>query len=172
VLLSAPVLDVGTLTQSTATLVVASTVFALASVGPACMLIYAQMVLPGSGWRHALRLPSIMVIGVGVAWSTSLAVLSAFWGRDLRFVRTPKFGIGPRGGQWRGKVYAGGAPGGGVVELGFGVYCAWTAWLMGSHGHYSVVPFMLLYTAGFLTVGALTVLQATPALRGVVAPPS
>jgi len=126
------------------------------------------MVLPGSGWRHALRLPSIMVIGVGVAWSTSLAVLSAFWGRDLRFVRTPKFGIGPRGGQWRGKVYAGGAPWGGVVELGLGVYCAWTAWLMGSHDHYSVVPFMLLYTAGFLTVGALTMLHAMPGPRAIL----
>lgn len=165
VLLSVPAMEVGTLTQSTTTLVVASAVFALASVGPASMLIYAQMVLPESGWRHAVRLPSIMVIGVGVAWSTSLAVLSAFWGRDLRFVRTPKFGIGPRGGQWRGKVYAGGAPWGGVVELGLGVYCAWTAWLMCSHGHYSVVPFMLLYTAGFLTVGALTMLHAVPGLR-------
>jgi cytochrome c553 len=109
-----------------------------------------------------------MVIGVGVAWSTSLAVLSAFWGRDLRFVRTPKFGIGPGGGQWRGKVYAGGAPWGGVVELGLGLYCAWTAWLMGSRGHYSVVPFMLLYTAGFLTVGALTMLHAMSWPRGVL----
>lgn len=168
VLLSVPVLNVWTLTQSTATLLVASTVFALASVGPACMLIYAQMVLPESGWRQALRLPSIMVIGVGVAWSTSLAVLSAFWGKDLRFVRTPKFGIGPGGGQWRGKVYAGGAPWGGVVELGLGLYCAWTAWLMASHGHYSVVPFMLLYTAGFLTVGALTLLHAMPGPPGVL----
>src|SRR5262249_54703077 len=96
VLLSVPVLEVGMLTQSTATLVAASTVFALASLGPACMLIYAQMALPESGWRQALRLPSILVIGVGVAWSTTLAVLSAFWGRDLQFVRTPKFGIGPR----------------------------------------------------------------------------
>src|SRR5712691_2613259 len=168
VLLSIPALEIGALTQSTTTLVVASAVFGLASVGPACMLIYAQMVLPESGWRQALRLPSIMVIGVGVAWSTSLAVLSAFWGRDLRFVRTPKFGIGPRGGQWRGKVYAGGAPWGGVVELGLGLYCAWTAWLMGSHGHYSVVPFMLLYTAGFLTVGALTMLHAMPGPPGVL----
>ncbi len=109
-----------------------------------------------------------MVIGVGLAWSTSLAVLSAFWGRDLRFVRTPKFGIGPHGGQWRGKDYAGGRPWGGVVELGLGFYCAWTAWLVGSHGLYGVLPFMLLYTAGFLTVGALTMLHAMPGLRGAL----
>ncbi|MGH7418635.1 MAG: glycosyltransferase, partial [Candidatus Rokuibacteriota bacterium] len=156
VLLSVPVLAVGALAPSATTLGLGSVVFALASVGPACMLVYAQMVLPESDWRRALRLPSIMVIGVGVAWSTSLAVLSAFWGRDLRFVRTPKFGIGPGGGQWRGTAYAGGRPWGGVVELGLGLYCAWTAWLVGAHGQYGVLPFMLLYTAGFLTVGALT----------------
>ncbi|MGH7418254.1 MAG: c-type cytochrome, partial [Candidatus Rokuibacteriota bacterium] len=168
VLLSVPVLAVGALTPSATTLGLASVVFALASVGPASMLVYAQVVLPESGWRRALRLPSTMVIGVGVAWSTSLAVLSAFRGRDLRFVRTPKFGIGPGGGQWRGTVYAGGRPWGGVVELGLGLYCAWTAWLVSSHGQYGVLPFMLLYTAGFLTVGALTMSHAMPGPRGIL----
>jgi cellulose synthase/poly-beta-1,6-N-acetylglucosamine synthase-like glycosyltransferase/cytochrome c553 len=168
VLLSVPALAVGVLVQSTTALVLVSIVFALASVGPACMLIYAQIVLPESGWRQVLRLPSIMVIGVGVAWSTSLAVLSAFWGRDLHFVRTPKFGIGPRGGQWRGTIYAGGRPWGGVVELALGLYCAWTAWLVVARGEYGVLPFMLLYTVGFLTVGALTVLHAMPGPRGAL----
>ncbi len=168
VLLSVPALALGAPAQSATVLVFASVVFALASIGPACMLIYAQTVLPESGWRRALRLPTIMVIGVGLAWSTSLAVLSAFWGRDLRFVRTPKFGIGPHGGQWRGKDYAGGRPWGGVVELGLAFYCAWTAWFVGSHGLYGVLPFMLLYTAGFLTVGALTMLHAMPGVRGAL----
>jgi len=165
VLLSVPVLQVDALAPSTAILVLASLVFALASVGPACMLVYAQTVLPEGGWRLALRLPSIMVIGVGVAWSTSVAVLSAFRGTDLRFVRTPKFGIGPGGGQWRGKSYAGGRSWGGMVELGLGLYCAWTAWLLASHGQYSVLPFMLLYTSGFLSVGCLTILHAMPRPR-------
>src|SRR5262249_2305185 len=67
--LSAPVLAIGVISRPTLVLRLASVVFALASVGPACMLTYAQMVLSESGWRRALRLPSIMVIGVGVAWS-------------------------------------------------------------------------------------------------------
>src|SRR5713101_2403165 len=168
VLLSVPALALGAPAQSATVLVFTSVVFALASIGPACMLIYAQTVLPESGWCRALRLPTIMVIGVGLAWSTSLAVLSAFWGRDLHFVRTPKFGIGAEGGRWRGKGYAGGRPWSGVMELGLGFYCAWTAWLVGSHGLYGVLPFMLLYTAGFLTVGALTMLHAMPGLRGAL----
>ena len=168
VLLSISPLAVSGLVTSKIALALTSLVFALASVGPAGMLVYAQLVVPARRWHRVLWLPSILVIGVGVAWSTTLAVLSAFWSRDLHFVRTPKFGIGRGGGQWRGMRYAGGRPWGGFVELGLGLYCAWTAWVLGAHGHYGVLPFMLLYTAGFLTVGALTVLQAMPGLRGAV----
>src|SRR5713101_2638081 len=117
VLLSVPALAFGAPAQSGTVIGFASVVFALASIGPACMLIYAQTVLPESGWRRALRLPTIMVIGVGLAWSTSLAVLSAFWGRDLRFVRTPKFGIGPHGGSGGGRTMRAVAPG-----------AAWWSW--------------------------------------------
>src|SRR6266446_1121667 len=168
VLLSIPAFAVGGLVPSKTALALKSIVLALASVGPACMLIYAQLVLPERRWHHALWLPSLLVIGVGVAWSTSLAVLSAFWSRDPHFVRTPKFGIGPGGGQWRGRRYASSHPWGGLAELGLGLYCAWTAWVLGEQGHYGVLPFMLLYTAGFLTVGALTVLEAMPGVRGAV----
>jgi hypothetical protein len=168
VLLSIPAFAVGGLVPSKTVLALKSIVFALASVGPACMLIYAQLVLPARRWHHALWLPSLLVIGVGVAWSTSLAVLSAFWSRDLHFVRTPKFGIGPGGGRWRGRRYASSRPWDGLAELGLGLYCAWTAWVLGEQGHYGVLPFMLLYTAGFLTVGFLTVLQAMPGVRGAV----
>jgi cellulose synthase/poly-beta-1,6-N-acetylglucosamine synthase-like glycosyltransferase len=160
VLLSIPTLAVGGPVPSKPILALKAIVFTLASVGPVCMLIYAQLVLPARRWRRALWLPSLLVIGVGVAWSTSLAVLSAFWSRDLHFVRTPKFGIGPSGGRWRGRQYATGHPWGGLAELALGLYCAWAAWVLGEQGQYGVLPFMLLYTAGFLTVGALTVLQA------------
>jgi hypothetical protein len=102
-----------------------------------------------------------MVIGVGVAWSTSLAVLEAFWGKDREFVRTPKFGIGPVGGHWRGKGYRDRHPWGGVVEIALGVYCAWATWLFCHYGQYGVLPFLALYTSGFLTVGILTVLHTT-----------
>ena len=120
--------------------------------------------MPARRWRHTLWLPSLLVIGVGLAWSTSLAVLSALWSRDLHFVRTPKFGIGPDGGQWRGRRYANGRPWEGLGELALGLYCAWATWMLGARGHYGVLPFMLLYTVGFLSVGALTVLQSMPAI--------
>jgi len=101
-----------------------------------------------------------MVIGVGVALSTSLAVIDAFVDRRSEFVRTPKFGIAGRKGTWRGKRYGRTAPWGGVGELMLGVYCAITAGLFWRDGQYAVAPFLTLYTVGFFTVGLLTVGQS------------
>lgn len=157
VVLSAPLLLVRPATP--ALLTPASLFFALAALGPGCMLVYAQRVL-GPGWlARALRLPATMVIGVGVAWSSSLAALGGFWRRPGTFVRTPKFGIGPDGGQWRNKAYAERRRAGGLGELVLGIYCAGTAWLYWQHGEYGIVPFLLLYSCGFLTVGSLTILH-------------
>ncbi|MGH7325413.1 MAG: glycosyltransferase [Candidatus Rokuibacteriota bacterium] len=166
VLLSIPLLAARELAPPTPLVPAVSAVFALATLGPACMLAYAQRALDPRWRRRLWQLPTIMIIGVGVAWSTSLAVLGAFWGRDLTFVRTPKFGIGPGGGQWQGKAYAEHRRPSGLAELALGLYCALATGLAWTHGEYGVVPFLFLYTCGFLTVGALTVLHTTaPGLR-------
>ncbi len=165
VLLSLPLLWLRDLSPSTTTLVWVSVVFSLAAFGPASMLLYAQRVLDPAWWRRAVRLPTMMVIGVGVAWSTSLAVLGAFRGGDREFIRTPKFGIGPHGGTWRGKVYVDRRVRDAGPEIALALYCAWSTWLFWSRGEYGVLPFTILYTMGFLTVGALTILHATARRR-------
>ncbi len=170
VLLSVPLLGLQELSLSPVGLVLVSLAVAAATLGPGSMLVYAQRVLDPAWWRGAWRLPTIMVIGVGVAWSTSLAVLGAFVGDDREFVRTPKFGIGLAGGHWRGKGYGDRRAWGGFVELGLGAYCAWTVWLFWQHGQYGTLPFLLLYTAGFLTVGTLTILHASGVTRAARAP--
>src|SRR3989442_1288846 len=114
VLLSVPLLAARELIPSAPLLVASSLIFALSTFGPACMLIYAQRAIEPEWRRRIWRLPTIMVIGVGVAWSTSLAVLGAFWKPDLTFVRTPKFALGPAGGHWRGKAHTDPPPGGGA----------------------------------------------------------
>src|SRR5439155_26018398 len=105
VLLSVPLLVAKEVAPDGNILVGVSLSLALGVVGPGFLLVYAQQVLDPGWLRRAWRLPAIMVIGVGVSWSTSLAVLDGLWRKDLRFVRTPKFGIGPAGGHWRGKAY-------------------------------------------------------------------
>jgi cellulose synthase/poly-beta-1,6-N-acetylglucosamine synthase-like glycosyltransferase len=133
----------------------------LSMLGPGVLLLYAQRILDPQWPRHVWQVPSIMIIGVGVAWSTSLAVLGALWKKDLEFIRTPKFGIGPAGGQWRGKTYVTRRPWSGLIEIMLGLYCAWSVWLLWTHRSYAAIPIVGLYTAGFLTVGILTIGHAT-----------
>ena len=132
----------------------------LVSLGPLSMMVYAQRVLYPQWWRRIWQLPSLMVFGVGVALSTSLAVLSAFWGKDRQFIRTPKFAIGPEGGTLRGKTYVGRRSWDGLLEISLGSYTAWAIWEMWQHEQYGVLPFLVLYAAGFLVVGTLTILHS------------
>jgi len=162
VLVSAPVLSGREVAPEGNILVGVTVAFTLGVLGPGSLLVYAQQVLDPRWLRHLWRLPAIMIIGVGVAWSTSLAVLDALWKRDLEFVRTPKFGIGEAHGRWRGKAYVDWRPGGGVVELALGLYCGWSTWFVCAHKSYAAAPLLALYTTGFLTVGALTLIQGAP----------
>ncbi len=167
VVLSTPLLLARPLAPAPPLLAVVGLLFGLAAAGPGCMLVYAQCVL-GPGWvARAARLPTILVVGVGVAWSTSHAALGGFWSRGDAFVRTPKFGIGPEGGHWRDKAYADRQPAGGLFEIGLGLYSATTAWLAWQQAEYALVPFLLLYTCGFLTVGGITLLHGATGRRSL-----
>jgi cellulose synthase/poly-beta-1,6-N-acetylglucosamine synthase-like glycosyltransferase/mono/diheme cytochrome c family protein len=135
-------------------------VLAVTTLGPVTMLMYGQWVLQPDWWRRLWQLPCILVLGVGVALSTSQAVLGAFSGRRLEFIRTPKFGIEARVGTWRNKTYGEGAVLAGVVEMALGGYCAILAWTFWRDGAYGIAPFLTMYAAGFLTVGWLTVTQS------------
>jgi len=159
-LLALPLRGLGVLTHSATTAWVGA-IFVLATLGPASMLAYAQRTLDPTGWRRVWELATIMVMGVGVAFSTSLAVLGGFFGRSREFVRTPKFGIAGTSGAWRGKAYAAGSPWGGVAELALGGYCAVATWVFVVDGQYAVAPFLALYAAGFLATGTLTVVQSS-----------
>jgi cellulose synthase/poly-beta-1,6-N-acetylglucosamine synthase-like glycosyltransferase len=160
VLLSVPLLGAQKVAPEGNTLVDVSLAFTLGILGPGFLLLYAQRVLDPGWLRRAWRLPAIMIIGVGVAWSTSLAVLDALWRKDLEFARTAKFGIGPAGGSWHGKAYADRRWWSGLIEIVLGLYCAWSTWLFFAHQSYGAVPFLALCTTGFLTVGTLTFIHA------------
>jgi cellulose synthase/poly-beta-1,6-N-acetylglucosamine synthase-like glycosyltransferase len=133
----------------------------LVTLGPLSMIVYAQRVLYPQWWRQIWQLPSLMVIGIGVALSTSLAVLGAFWGKNREFIRTPKFGIGSEGGTLRGKTYVDRRFWDGLLEIGLGSYTAWAIWQTWQDGQYAILPFLILYAAGFLVVGALSILHST-----------
>lgn len=92
-----------------------------------------------------------LVLGIGMSVAQTRAVLEGLGARTGEFVRTPK--RGPRGAPAAYRSALRGAPG---LEL---VPAAWLAWGAAgalARGAFVALPFLLLFLAGFLWVGGLS----------------
>ena len=108
-------------------------------------------------WRGGFfLLPALMMVGIGISLNNARAVLEGFLSGSAEFVRTPKTGVvarrdsvppGPR--RWYRPVKSAFT----VVELMFGSYFALTLYLALEGGHFSAVPFLLLFLFGYFVVG-------------------
>ena len=170
VLLSVPLLILGEVFRSPGTTMGVVTLFALATFGPSSLYVYGQRQL-GPGWLRRLRhMPFMMLVGTGIAFSNSRAILRALRAGSLEFVRTAKFGIGAGRETWRGKAYRHPGAWEGLWEVALGLYALSGLWLFLHATRYLVIPFMVIYTLGFVWVGGLTLLQALLAARPVRSP--
>lgn len=128
------------------------TYLSLASVGPPLVYMWAQWRLRGHG-RRLRALPLLAFLGLGISWAGTKAVWQGIRRRSTPFVRTPKFRLEGRDNGWRGKRYDGehqDMPWGELILAGYALLTLGVALQM---GNWWAVPFVLLYTAGFLTVG-------------------
>ena len=108
---------------------------------------------PGRLERLAAIVP-LTVVGVGIAWRMTRAVLSGLVRRGGRFARTPKFRIESRGRSWRGRAYD--RPLGTTApELLFGGWCAAGAALAVASGAVRMAPSLSLFAASFWGVAAV-----------------
>jgi hypothetical protein len=121
----------------------------------------------GEGWLARLGyLPAVLAVGIGLSVSNARAVFEALLGYKTDFVRTPKFAVESSRDEWRDKRYRGATSVVPVLELLLGVYFSIAAWYAASHGILGTLPFVLLFQAGFLYVGGVTLLQgAVPGPR-------
>jgi len=122
--------------------------------------LVAQRELCPKTWKHTfLYLPFVMAVGIGLAVRNSLAVLGALLGRQSEFVRTPKYRIETSRQNWLEKVYrrsAGWTP---FAEIALGCYFAATVVYAIQNENYATVPFLLLFVAGYLYTGFMSLGQ-------------
>jgi cellulose synthase/poly-beta-1,6-N-acetylglucosamine synthase-like glycosyltransferase len=137
----------------------------ISSLAPSILYLVAQR-MSSKDWKNRmLSLPTLMAVGVGVAFNNTRAVLSALSGNKGTFVRTPKAGDNSVKAT---TVYRTRFPFASAIELGLGVYC-----LVGFANYtyaekYLVGPFLGLYAVGFLVVGTMSLvhyLRTQAALR-------
>ncbi len=136
----------------------------LVSIGPPALYALAQRRLHPQDWRRRWAyLPVLMLLGMGLSLSNSVAAVQALAGRAGTFLRTPKFrvetgsgAIRPAGRRraetWSRSSYAlsleplvGG-------ELFLAAYACAGCFVAAAHGQWWSLPFIALYAGGYSLV--------------------
>ncbi|MEJ5310405.1 MAG: glycosyltransferase [Anaerolineae bacterium] len=124
---------------------------------PPLLYVIGQITLYRDWPRRILAYPFLMLLGIGISWNTTLGILDGLlhWGGE--FVRTPKFNLQGRQGNWRAAQYHvkldRALPG----EILISVYALVALLLANKLQRTSLLPLSLLYLAGEMLVvwGAL-----------------
>ena len=116
-------------------------------------------VTDGGQWRRRLRaLPLLVLLGMGLALSSTWAVLKGVLGLRQPFQRTPKFALRQQRDSWIDSVYALRGDPLAWGELGLAVFAL--ALLAAAAVNWGFAPWLLLNAGGFGYVGGLGLYQA------------
>ncbi len=111
-------------------------------------------------WRSLLLIPVLMAVSIGLCINNSRAVLGALLARKSEFVRTPKYDVRKRKDSWkRRKLYRMRINAYFLIELFFLFYTLWLAAIGWMYSAYHLIPFMVIFTFGFLYFTVLTLRQ-------------
>lgn len=140
----------------------------IAGLAAPILFLLGQRALYRDGWlERSLVFPVLLLITTGLALSNTEAVFSALRGKAGEFKRTPKFKRenGQRSGQWRKSGYALLADRLTAWELLLGLYAVFGITIAARHSP-SMIPYFLVYGAGFFIVALWSIADALLADRG------
>ena len=127
----------------------------LSILGPSVLYVCAQCAENHrKGLTSIVWMPVLMFVGIGLALSNTRAIFEALQGRASEFVRTPKRG------DKEVKRYGGSFATIALAELVLGFYSLYTVYAYMHCNRMGLVPFLMLYAAGYLYMGLLTIWQA------------
>jgi cellulose synthase/poly-beta-1,6-N-acetylglucosamine synthase-like glycosyltransferase len=131
----------------------------ISSLAPSILYLVAQRMSRKNWKSRMLSLPTLMAVGVGVAFNNTRAVLSALSGNKGTFVRTPKAGDKGVKAASAKAYHKTKFPVASAVELALGAYCFIGFIHYTNAEKYLVGPFLGLYAVGFLVVGFMSLLH-------------
>lgn len=128
----------------------------LVSVGPPALYALAQRRLHPHGWlRNWAYLPLLMLLGMGLSLSNSIAATQALSGRGGTFLRTPKFKVVAGSDAWHKSGYALALEPLVAVEIFLALYAAVGCYISFALGYWWNLPFLALYACGYALVAVL-----------------
>lgn len=125
-----------------------------ASSGPSLMYMVSQYFIGNKIHKKILLIPPLMLIGTGLAVNNAKAVIEALIKYDTPFHRTPKKG------ETRVKAtYRPIKDITSLLEILVGLYCLVCYQMFIGFSSLLVSPFLVIYAAGFLFVGILSIVH-------------
>ncbi len=143
----------------------------IASLGPPLLYTLAQRRLHPDRWlSHLAVLPLLMLFGLGLSWTNTLAVTRAFRRDPGSFARTPKFQAEPGSDAWRQSSYR--LPVGRAVLMeGLLALYAGAGVIAGVHnGNLWGAAFLALFALGFGAMVAVELWQARATRPAALSP--
>ena len=150
----------------------------LVSIGPPALYALAQGRLHPRGWlRRWAFLPFLMLLGMGLSLSNSVAAVQALFGRGGAFLRTPKFRVetGEHAASFKGRNkpdawqrsgYALGLEPVVGGELFLASYACASCFVAAAGGHWWSLPFLALYAGGYSLVAVVGLYESWLARPG------
>jgi len=132
----------------------------LATLGPFLLIVSSQLGQQPRPMQRLRALPVLLLLGAGLSLVNTLAVMEALLGRPNRFERTPKFNVRAAGEEWRQSGYALRHSPLAWVELGLSAFAGLSALVMLAAQKWALLPWMLIYMAGFAWVAGQSLLQS------------
>jgi len=119
--------------------------------------------------RERLKLiPLMLITGFGISLSTSIAVMEGLMGKGGNFVRTPKLNLSNTPGKRKtiDRTYL--QPINPLVwgEIALGLYALLTAFVLAGTIGWGIIPWMLIYSAGYFYIAGLNLIQHIPGWNG------
>lgn len=124
----------------------------LVSLGPPLVYLLGQQRLYRDWPRRLVSSPFLLLLGAGLAWSNTAAVLRALLRRPTPFLRTPKFRLRGRSAPWQGKRYVLGWEWADLGEFAMLAYAGLAMMVAMHRGFWYMIPFLALYAGGFAYV--------------------
>lgn len=115
----------------------------IAGLGPPLLYIISQQAIYGDWKRRIVALPAVVMLGTGMAWSNSRAVIGGLLNQQEEFKRTPKFAH-----QRQGNSYTRVLNKNFFWEVAFSLYALWGAWTAFWNAP-AFVPYLLVYAIAF-----------------------
>lgn len=134
--------------------------FITATLSVCFFYVATQRELGLNWWGRIKYLPFLMSLGIGMAISNAKAVVEALLNQQSAFTRTPKTGV--EGGAKKvavKKAYRGTKTLLPAIELAFGLYFTGAVWFAWDKEIWTSLPFLVLFQAGFLYVGLMSLFQ-------------